>query len=926
MHSGSDGVVRLFNYSTTLSYSLVTSVFRWCVFCSLIAGAVAVAQTTPTISVDPTSQTRIRYGDVPPSQFPQHSTFESLWRLELFDIALQLCESNLTRESAEIDEKTLWTRWKIQTLTRQYITNNRRSELQIAWDNERAKFQGLNHSERRLVWIDLELIRSRFLVTQQIAANFLARPLAEENKEIALSWMREVLEQAEDLAQEVETQLPLWAKSANGTNASPPYRQAQDLILDIALLRADCLLLRAQIYSEGSPDEIASATQANDALEQARIRLSSQWSGFEEFQLAWVESKIGMQRYSDAFEMLKQVAKSNNPQNEFRRIALEAEALRRLGRIQESANLLKRVASDLVAPEIAIQWLKIDLATIESTLQSEEMKRDDPRINALLSDALARKNAIGSTFGEYWLKRAEAILVQTQRQLGGDEQLTEDSNMGSRNGAVVAIELLVSEARQLLAASKYDKAIEKLLLAGDQCERIGYAERTLQIRKATAAVQQRLGKTGEAAITLVLAAETSKSHETAADTHLAGVWLQAELLETLVADRAGETTRLEEANRDYVEMLSRHVMLWPTSATASDSLERLQIFRSATGDFFNAGIDWLQGWIKFPSDRDRLANAAVNLSLEFSIRRCASMDRCDANALMDAIQLIQSSAISKEDKALAFDYLELLTRDRRWTVLDGKPQSLLAGVRTEFNAFRTAGENQFVDQESSTKLASDWEILKSVAQNIAEDDFSKAYRLLGNDMPERDSFLERLQWCMLISQSELRFDFQIHDLDSTDFTKAQTRIKNCLNNEYPARIREALLDAQARMLAAGIGENDEDDSLLDPRSLREQINASPRNTRARIRLAKLLDAKSRLDTANSQSALDPVLLELRTLNAGSKTMTDTWFSTKIFVAQVRQRIGNVDQASQGVELLLASYPEIPNLWASRLRRLLPQQQ
>ena len=545
-------------------------------------------------AIDP-AKTAEPFAIGPPLSFdhPDASFVESLLKLGLFDVAIETCRDRYRiAEATQLEAAAQWSMLEMQSVAAKIsadpaIIDNPASVNQLLAAN--IAILERNPESSRFLWLKQQQQWCRWLVLRRLQAAYVAVPARKPIREWSLTAIRECLEELESLQSQIQK-----APDRNGksdSKSAPSPEQWSGLINDTYLLQTDFLLLRALYYPAKSTDRIAAATEMTTAIEKAELRISADWPGRPNVELARCAALIQLDRPADALariksldqQLISKVDEKPKQGNRWKlRIAtLAAEACRNLENIKESNQWISNVGGWTVAPELAIEHFANLVSTPTGRATSESQ----------LTNALQVKKEIGLRFGSYWQQRADAILLANNVNRNGDP--SNDPNPTSAN---LKVELLMSEAKQLLAAKRWDEAIEKLSQAELSAAAVGNESMALDFAIQACAVLFKNGQKETAEGEFHRAAMAYSKQPKAPDASVMSVYSFDKVLR--FDENATSVSPNDEAaalqQQIYRGRLMDIVNTWPNTAQAQQAVWKLDRLLLATDQL----TDLLALWAK----------------------------------------------------------------------------------------------------------------------------------------------------------------------------------------------------------------------------------------------------------------------------------------------------------------------------------------
>jgi len=404
-----------------------------------------------------TQSTLTRIGMPLLTQSPDEAWIESLIRQDLPDIAQTACK---TRIAFLLPDSDAFAQWMMLLLASESAVGVNAVDWSNPGPQLDALLQSLSETAKpsngtpREPWIQWKLLWSRRWIQQRSLAAFLAVP----NRELARQWtlasIRTAIDGVESLDKIVSQLKPRKLNASQRRkpgDPSPEITSAQilDLRGDLELLKADLLYQRSQCYPPASDDRIAAATEMFSAIDRAMQRLPGDWSHRPLLLIARTTAQLQLGQNKDALRDLQQLwdelerVTKPHPEQGAWKISIAANAARACRELQQwdtAQQWLDRVGGWTISPELAMENFALEIQ------RNTDLKPET---------VLAQKRDLGSRFGSYWEQRADALLVS-------NPLFRPSENPGSNSASMAALEIFRIEVRQLLAAKKWDAAIEKL--------------------------------------------------------------------------------------------------------------------------------------------------------------------------------------------------------------------------------------------------------------------------------------------------------------------------------------------------------------------------------------------------------------------------------------------------------------------------------
>ena len=437
-------------------------------FCVLqILGTISVGQ-----GADQSKQSE-RFALGPSLNFdhPDVSFVETLLKSMFFDIAIETCRDRYhIVEGNQSDAAAQWSMLEMHSVAAKVAADPAIIDDPASSTKLLAPTQAVlerNPDSPRLFWLKQQQQWCRWLILRRMQAAYLAVPARKTVRDWYLASIRDCLAELETLQLQIQKAPARNGKSNNKSDPTP--EQWSSLINDNYLLQTDFLLLRALYYPSSSTERIGAAAEMLSAIDNAELRISADWPGRPNIDLARGAALVHLDRPEEALSKIKSLVQrltapvEGKPKqgNRWRLLiaSLAAEACRNLGNIKESNQWLDSVGGWTVAPEIAIEHFAnlVSAPVGNRKTEPQALAAGQAVSEAQLANALRIKKEIGLRFGSYWQQRADAILLANHLNNSSDP-----GDATALPSTTLKVELLMSEAKQLLSAKRWQEAIEKL--------------------------------------------------------------------------------------------------------------------------------------------------------------------------------------------------------------------------------------------------------------------------------------------------------------------------------------------------------------------------------------------------------------------------------------------------------------------------------
>ncbi len=578
---------------------------KWMVFsffaCQILVDSAAAQE------IDPTNRAEVfAIGQAVQFDHPDSSFIESLLKVGLYDIAIETCrDRQRIGDGLSPDALAQWNILEMHSIAAKTASDPSiiESSASVAKLLEPIKLiVDRNQDSSRYLWLKQQQQWCRWFVLRRMQAAYVAVPARIQIRQFSLTTIRECLEELESLQSQIQKTPERTSKS---NKAAPTPEQWSSLINDTLLLQTDFLLLRTLYYPPKSTDRIAAATEMVNTIDKASTRIGTDWHGYPNVELARCTALIHLERPADALASIQSLNKQltapvdGKPKQGNRwqlRIAmLAAEASRNLGNLKESNQWLDSIGGWTAAPEIAIEHFANLVASTSSKPPSESQ----------IASVLQVKKEIGNRFGSYWQQRADAILLANNLVDTG-----EPTTKTVLPSASLKVEVLMSEAKQLLAAKRWKEGSEKLGQAETAAASAGDERLALDIAIQASAVLFKNGQLDESEEEFHRAALTYSKQDKAPDAAIMSVlgFDQAVRFDPNAINLSPKEEQSQLKQQIYRGRLMDIVNTWPNTAQAKQAVAKLDGLFLATDAF----PELLSVWRKRLDRTDSSTTASTN--------------------------------------------------------------------------------------------------------------------------------------------------------------------------------------------------------------------------------------------------------------------------------------------------------------------------
>lgn len=843
---------------------------------------------------------------------PDACFIENLLKIQLFDIALDTCRARRQLAIGNQSEAAAnWSMLEMHSVAAKIAADPRIiDEPEIATKLLAANqiILDSNRESARFLWLKQKQLWSRWLVLRRMQVAYIAVPARKSIRDWSLTSIRECLSELESLQSEIQ-KTPARDNKSGIKSATTPD-QWSELTNDVTLLQTDFLLLRALYYPPRSTERIGAASEMLSAIEKAELRIGINWAGRPSIDLAKYAAYIHLDRSKDALDGIKTLDKQlktnieGKPRqgNRWRlQIAtLAAEACRNLGNVLESNQWLDSVGGWTVAPEIAIEHFANMIAVPTGQLATE----------AQLLRAIKVKEEIGARFGPYWQQRADAILLANNPTGTTEVSPTPASSVGS-----LKVELLRSEARQLLAANRTMEAIEKLGQAEISAANSGNESAALDMAINSAAVLFSIGRKDEAEEEFHRAAMTYSKQTKAPDAAIMSVvgFVKAIPFDASARRLSPEEEEAELKQHIYRGRLMAIVNTWPSSDQATQSLVKLDRLFLATNQIPELLSLWTKRLEQSLGETSSLKSGPLQKTeFDQALSRFALIAIATQDAWFDH-SIYTSEAMKKIRPALELLKSKLL--ERASATDDLVLRSILGMIQ---DASRWPITNSIARGNSpyTQPMSSAVTLLSPFAFPISLVEWEELFNELDKSEWDDNTNLS-LNWCV----TELLFQRLLQNgvvkrMDQSEIAilrKCSNRLSG-LETQTASSIGVLLASQLNRStklyrtaIQCWVGEE-----ATGVAAVKSAIVAEPQVPWWTYRSARLFQ------TLVSQRP--QALTQFRQLAHGFSPGSESWLDARARTAQTLRLMGEMDKAKELTDVVFAAYPGAAKEWQTRFGR------
>lgn len=574
----------------------IPNLFLWMVWLAGWQG-ILISQGAP-----PSDSTNIQaFGPLSSLDSPDEDLIQSLIQRGFPEMATDVCQARkllALNSQASSDSIARWNMLLIQSLAAQAVSNESVFDRPGLIDEALAQANSVaieNQDSSRYLWIKYKFQWGRYFVLQRTLAAYLAVPTREGLREWSLQTIRSCLDELDSL--QVQAKNSPLRNDASGSKDTITPSQWTSLENDIILLRTDLLLLQGSFYPLKSQERIGAATEILDLLDKAASQINRSWAGYPRLDLARCNALFMLGRFQDSMTELQELwgrlaDASASKSVAFRRWqlgvgALAAQVNRELGNMSESDRWIELVGGPFQSPEIALEHFANRLVISSNGPNGPKGTKAEIEVqDAQLQLAFQVKAEIGKRFGSYWQQRADALLISSKSTMESTSVLAGDPTQPSTTTSPpnLRVELLKTEAKQLLTGGQWQKAIEKLNQAEMSAGNAGNEPMALEIAMKSAAILLNQGQSDVARSEFFRSAIAYQRSAKAPDAAMMSVWKMEDAVPPDASSISDEDRLAARQERVaiYRGRLAEIVATWPESIQANKAVQKLeQSFLSA---------------------------------------------------------------------------------------------------------------------------------------------------------------------------------------------------------------------------------------------------------------------------------------------------------------------------------------------------------
>ncbi len=502
----------------------------------------------------------------------------------LIETASKICDRHLLLSQADSDEQA---RWLIESSRTKIAAMLQSSPDAAQGDRQQAtaaidKLLTEQPGHQRALWLQFQRELVDLAASRRAVMVAIVKPPDDPFRDGVLKQTVRVAVKLRELSKAIETEIML---ERNRSIDSSRVAELIALAVTVASKRIEAVLLRGELFVDGSPDFIASANESLTAANDLVISLPAGTDGRDELLLQLAESQRRTGELEQAASTIAPLLAANTKDAALLAIAA------RIAMDQRDFDKASDWLSPTTGQNLDLDLARLQLAILKSTQSSSSQSQSE--IGVWIE-------RIGKQHGDYARRRAERLVLGTSVSI---PQMQLDPR------------IIIAQAASRIRAGNPQQAGEWLAAAA-RSNRDPAAAIQLAIAGAAA-----LRQANDISAAAGLLRETSLAHFKHPDA--AKLHLQAAVL---LADKV-----LAES---FVEHLQEGITTWPadtTSMTATDWLIRLHQARgealaaaraASNGDpawmtperISGAGRLWIEALLSLPfAEREPVASEATAL-------------------------------------------------------------------------------------------------------------------------------------------------------------------------------------------------------------------------------------------------------------------------------------------------------------------------
>ncbi|MCY2985327.1 MAG: hypothetical protein NTY15_17000 [Planctomycetota bacterium] len=840
---------------------------------------------------------------------PDSSFIESLLKVGLYDIAIETCrDRQRIGDGLSPDALAQWNILEMHSIAAKTASDPSIIESPASVAKLLEPIQLIvdrNQDSSRSLWLKQQLQWCRWFVLRRMQAAYVAVPARTQIREFSLTTIRACLEELESLQSQIQKTPERTSKPNNKSTPTP--EQWSSLINDTLLLQTDFLLLRTLYYPPKSTDRIAAATEMANTIDKASNRIGTDWHGYPNVELARCTALIHLERPADALACIQSLNKQltapvdGKPKHgnrwQLRIATLAAEASRNLGNLKESNRWLDGIGGWTAAPEIAIEHFANLVASSASKPPSESQ----------IAEVLQIKKEIGNRFGSYWQQRADAILLANNLV-----DQSEPTNKMVLPSASLKVEVLMSEAKQLLAAKRSREGIEKLGQAETAAASAGDERLALDIAIQASAVLFKNSQIDESEAEFHRAALTYSKQAKAPDAAIMSVlgFNQAVRFDPDTTKLSQQEEQSELKQQIYRGRLMDIVNTWPNSDQAKQAVAKLDGLFFATDAFPELLAVWLKRLDHADSSKTANTNKAKTVSeFDQAISRFALVmtttqdawydrsiysselaERLQASSDEIKTKLISVASVDERESLRAI--LEAISELGRWPSGDARNLGLTSNASTASTAIT------YLSFSTESALPKDPNELEANLDAARMDPTS----VLALRWTRTELLYQRM---LTIGLSKPM------DLNLLANFRSSVEILRRLDSKIVGGSQTKELERSIQLYQAAT-QCWSGDEAIGVQAIQKLVASETKSAWWKYRTARLLQS---LSTQREQA-----MAQFRKLANGFPAGSDPWLEARARTVQTMRLMGNQEEAKKLTELVFLVYPNAATTWKERFSR------
>lgn len=795
------------------------------------------------------------------TQAPDVVWVKSLIDLRASDLAVEVCQVRLDRSVPESNAHAQWQMLLLHAKTAQGLE-------QVDWNASVDSLESIlaevaklarvkeQNTSPRGPWVRWKELWCRRLVNQHTLAAYLAVPGRKSHHQWLLQSIRRGLDELERLEQTVSKMQP------DKPLLTKAQRELKDKTLpneitagEILDLRGQIELLRADLLYQQSQ---CYPVQSDEQIAAATQMLTSIDRAKNQLPATWTHRPLLTLAQSEAELQLGRHASVQKSMGELWDLLSKD--------TNSEAQSWRNAAASLAirSARISEQWPTVEawFAKAGGWENSPELALE--HLAMLVKRELNRsespesilrlRKGISDRFGRYWEQRADAMLVSSGLMSTTQSSRADSSSPDTKSMA--SLELFRIQARQAIAANNFEMAIEKLQQAELAASKLGATQEAFAFAMQVAALLEQTGQHSAAADEFYRSAISYPESPKASAAAMMSAWLIRNPDPKLDA----ESQQLRQAT--YLQRLKETALNWPEAQQSLQAIDLLEIQGLSSGELASL----LEFWKEF-------------------LQRASS-----------------GNTQGIERRALGRLLLVRLVTQEDWLERPLQENPLLSKLSTEL-------QEALLQRATSKSEKSPDQGIRPEALSAWFDSLKPDRRWAKPSSIETISFEESdLLGRLADSWNRCEDAWQTGRLTPTQLSELE-QLRESLTQRLGSRVVIAggRLDRFIDLVRLELGSSD---SELLKRGLEARIAKDPKSLWWVYRSARTMQRTKGL---NEKS-----LGWYRQMASGVTAGSEPWLEARARTIQVLEATGEQTKARELSELVLASYPNVPVLWKSRL--------